>query len=342
MNAETQIRESKRPDRMTRKRVRWHGVGAAVLVMGLLSLFGLVSTDLGLLSILTTAFAFVVLAQAWNLLGGYGGYLNLGMAAFFGIGAYTAGVLFDSLGWNPFATAVIAGLVSAIYGALIGLPTLRLRGPYFAILTLVLTFVVQLFVLNAGFTRGARGIFFDVLPLTPRESEQLFYFIFLGLAALSVLLAWKVERSKFGFALVSVREDEEAAELLGIKTTRIKMQALLIGAFMAGVVGAIFAQRLVYIEPDSIFSINTSIDVVLMTIVGGAGFWLGPVIGVPLIILVSQMLRVGVTRVEIFGASVPSEFNRLVLGVILIVVASYARRGIMGLFVKARGRRLGV
>jgi branched-chain amino acid transport system permease protein len=235
-----------------------------------------------------------------------------------------------------------AGLVVVIFGVIIGLPSLRLRGPYFTILTLIVGFLVQTLALNTKITRGAMGIFVDPPPFAPRAIEQTFYFSYLALMVLATLVVYKIEHAKFGYALVAIREDEEAAAVLGVRTTWVKMMAFLAGAFMAGLVGGIYAYRISYIEPFGIFSLTLSINVVLMTIVGGSGTWQGPLIGVPLITLISELLRVGVTRIELFGTGIPSEFNRIVFGLILVIVALFAQQGIMGLFRRVRSRRFTV
>ena len=287
---------------------------AAVLLIA----FGVFSKQLGLMSTITTAFMFVILAQGWNILGGYGGYLNLGMAVFFGLGAYTTGILH---GYElPFYVAIpVAGLMAVIFGIIIGLPSLRLRGPYFTILTLIIGFLVQTLAI-----------------------EQTFYFTYLVLMIIAVWAVYKIEHSKFGYALVAIREDEEAAAVLGVRTTWVKMNAFLMGAFMAGIVGGIYAYRIGYFEPLGIFSLTLSINVVLMTVVGGSGTWPGPLIGVPLITLIAEVLRVGITRVQLFGTGIPTEFNRVIFGLILVLVAMFAQQGVMGLFRRGRSRRFSV
>lgn len=315
-----------------------------IIAAGLVALvlYGALTSDLGTLGTLTNVLMFIVLAQAWNILGGYGGYLNLGMAAFFGLGAYAAGVLSYQYGLSPFITIPFAGVAGIVFGVLVGVPSLRLRGPYFAILTLIIGFLMETVALNARITRGAMGIYLETIPFSPRVTAQLFYFVYLVLAVAVVILVYRIEHSKYGYALVAIREDEEAAEVLGVRTTWLKIVALLLGAFIAGIAGAIYGYRINYIEPFGTFSIAISIDVVLMTIVGGSGTWQGPVIGVPLVMLIAEILRVGVTRLDVFGTNVPTEFNRVIFGIILVVVAMYARDGIVGLFHKVRGRRFTV
>ncbi len=315
---------------------------STTVIVAALVMVGLWTQALGLLSTLTNILMFVVLAQGWNLLGGFGGYLNLGMGTFFGLGAYTSAIFFHHQGLSPFLTAPLGGIVAALAAAAVGIPSLRVRGPYFAILTLILGFLAQFWAFNAKVTRGALGIYVTQLSLDGRTMEQIFYFLYLALAVLATWVVARIERSKLGFALMAVREDEDAAEILGVRTTRVKMIGFLAGALMAGVVGGIHSQRIGYIEPSSVFSLDISIDVVLMTIVGGAGTWQGPILGVPLVMLVAETLRVGVTRVALFGTRFPAEFNRVVFGTILILIALFARHGLMGLVRPVRGRRLKV
>jgi branched-chain amino acid transport system permease protein len=313
----------------------WRAV-MAVLLAGVIW-FGFTG-DLGLINTMGTVFMTIIIAQGWNLLGGYGGYLNLGMAVFFGLGAYTSGILSPNL---PFWILVPAGGVVAALGALIiGLPSLRLRGAYFTILTLIIGFLVTTLAFNLDFTRGAMGLFVTTPSLSGDATERLFYFTFLAFAVASIVAMYFVERSRFGAALVAIREDEDASAALGIRTTRVKLLAFLIGAGVAGIAGAIFSYRIGYIEPSSIFSLTLSINVVLMTIVGGAGSWQGPLIGVPLILLLAEFLRVVVTRLEVFGTGVPNELNRVVFGLILVVVALVAKQGVVGIFRRPVGAEM--
>jgi branched-chain amino acid transport system permease protein len=317
-------------------------LGGLTVGIGLLVLVGLLMEDLSMVSTITTIFMFIMLAQGWNILGGYGGYMNLGMAAFLGVGAYTSALLASRLGFPGFVTVPLAGVVTVVFALIVGVPSLRLRGPYFVILTLIIGFLTQSLVLNLSFTGGGNGIYLSPLPFDGRSIEQIFYFIFLVLMILTVLVVYFVEHSKFGYALVAIREDEDPAEVLGVRTTALKIRALLIGAFIAGIAGGIYAFRLGYIEPQGLFSLDTSIDVVLMTLVGGLGTWQGPVIGVPLVLLTAQALRTGITQLSLFGSNIPNEFNRVVFGLLLILMALYAKDGVMGLFRKMRGRRFTV
>ncbi len=308
---------------------RWMGVAFWIAVLVALVLYGLIGTRLFYLSTLGTVFMYIVLTQAWNILGGYGGYLNFGMVTFFGTGAYASAILFHYFGLSPFLTAPLAGLAAAIAGLLIGIPTLRLRGAYFALVTMIITFAVQILVLNLPWTQGALGIYMQPIGLTPLGVERLFYFLFLGLAAAVTALVYAIERSNMGWALVAIREDEDAAEIVGVKTIEVKWIANAIACFIAGVVGGLYAQRIMYLEPFGTFSFDISLNTVLMAVIGGAGAWQGPLIGAPVVLLVADTLRVTFT----------SEVNRAIFSIVVIVIALFVPGGVMGLIHRWRRKK---
>ncbi len=300
-----------------------------LLALLAVALYGVVGRQLFLLSTLGTVFLYVVLTQAWNILGGYGGYLNFGMVTFFGVGAYTSAVLFQYWEISPFLTAPLAGIASAALAFLIGIPTLRIRGAYFAIVTLIITFAVQILVLDMPLTQGALGIYLQPLTLTPLNVERLFYLLFLACAVIVTVLVYAIEHSNFGWALVAIREDEDAAEIVGIRTVEVKWIANCLAAFIAGVVGGLYAQRIMYIEPTGTFAFDISLNVVLMAVIGGAGTWQGPMIGAPLVLLAADALRVTFT----------SEVNRVIFSIIVILIALFIPGGIMGVWTRWRRAR---
>jgi branched-chain amino acid transport system permease protein len=308
---------------------RWIGLTFWVVVLVACILFGVFGTRLFLLSTLGTVFLYVVLTQAWNILGGYGGYLNFGMVTFFGIGAYASAILFHYYGLSPFLTAPVAGVAAALAGLLIGIPTLRIRGAYFALVTMIITFAVQILVLNLPITQGALGIYMQPVGLRPLALERLFYFLFLGFAVVVTVLVYAIEHSNIGWALVAIREDEDAAEVIGVRTIEVKWIANALAAFIAGVAGGLYAQRILYLEPFGTFSFDISLNVVLMAVIGGPGTWQGPLIGAPLVLLVADALRVTFT----------SEVNRVMFSVIVILIALFVPGGVMGVIEAWRRRR---
>lgn len=289
-----------------------------------LAIYGSFGRQLFLLSTFGTVFLYVVLTQAWNILGGYGGYLNFGMVTFFGVGAYASAVLFQYFELSPFLTAPVVGLVSAVLGVLIGIPTLRIRGAYFALVTMIITFAVQTLVLDLRVTQGALGIYLQPLPLSPLGVERLFYFLFFGCAIVVTVLVYAIEHSNFGWALIAIREDEDAAEIIGVRTVEVKWIANGIASFIAGVVGGLYAQRIMYIEPSGTFAFDISLNVVLMAVIGGVGTWQGPLIGAPMVLLVADILRVTVT----------SEVNRAIFSIAVILIALFIPGGVMGVWTR--------
>jgi branched-chain amino acid transport system permease protein len=311
-----------------RTRFGWITSALWLAILAALVFYGTFGTQLFILSTLGTVFLYVVLTQAWNILGGYGGYLNFGMVTFFGIGAYATGILFHYFKLSPFLTAPVGGLAAAFAGLVIGIPTLRIRGAYFALVTMIITFAVQVLALNLTVTQGALGIYMQPLPLKPIAVERLFYFLFLGIAVAVTVLVYLIQHSNIGWALVAIREDEDAAEIIGVRTTEVKWVANALAAFIAGLVGGLYAQRILYIEPSGTFAFDISLNTVLMAVIGGPGTWQGPLIGAPLVLLVADALRVTFT----------SEVNRAIFSVIVILIALFVPGGVMGLLATWRRR----
>lgn len=297
---------------------------------------------LGIVTTLTTALLYAVVALGWNLLSGYGGYLNFGATFFTGAGVYAAALLNSGAGWSMWA-GMAAGLVVAPLVALpVGFATLRLRGFYFAIFTLVLATLAYVVVLNTDALGGALGVYTSAPTTGSRPLAALFYLTLLACTAVAVVLSFVVEHSRFGYALRAIREDEDAAAVLGVRTSEVKLWALLLGAALAGVAGGVYAFRTGYIEPAGTFDLAFSLDIVLVCVIGGMGTWYGPLIGAFIVVPLEQWLRTTVPDLHPFGATIPAEASRVVLGVLLIVFALYARRGVAGLLRRRPGRQLGV
>jgi branched-chain amino acid transport system permease protein len=327
---------------VARRWPRWLAPAIGLAIFASLAPLGAV-LGLGTETTLTVALFYVVVAQGWNLLGGFAGYINFGVALFTGAGIYAAAMLNNSLGWNMWATIVPAALVAMAVSAVVGLATLRLRSHYFSIFTLILVFLAIVIVNNSPALGGAIGLVTDVEgEWTSRSLAQFFYYSFFGLAVLATLVAYFVANSNLGNALRSVREDESAARVLGVRTTDVKFRALLIGAGLGGAAGAMFAFFTPYIEPSGTFDLAFSLDIVLVCVVGGLGTWIGPLIGSILVVLLEQWLRTLILDLHPFGMDIPPDANRLVLGVVLILFALFARRGIVGLAQRRSGRRMGV
>lgn len=218
---------------------------------------------------------YIGLAYSWNLISGYTGYLSFGHVAFFGIGAYTVGVLVTEaqVAW-PLAVAA-AGVLAAVVAVPLGWIMLRLRGAYFAIGMLAVAEATRLLAsVWKGLTRGGLGIF-----VSTSYNVTAVYYSMLAVVVVTMILTWWVDNSRFGLRLLSIREDEVAAGSLGINTTREKLAAFVLSAFFPGVIGGLYAWYIGYIDPGSVFALSFSTNMILMTLLGGAGTFLGPLIG---------------------------------------------------------------
>ncbi|HXB56242.1 MAG TPA: branched-chain amino acid ABC transporter permease [Vicinamibacteria bacterium] len=270
----------------------------------------------------------VVLGQSWNLLGGYTGQISFGHAAFFGVGAYTAGILVKSGFSAPAAWwgLPLGGLTAAAVAALIGWICLRLRGSYFSLSVLALSEVLRLVAVNwKQLTNGAEGIL-----LIPAFTEKIwYYYIALGLAALSFAVIRWVMGSKAGYYFLAIREDQDCAESLGIDTTKYKLLSVLLSAFFTGVAGGFYLNYMGFIDPGIVFSVaDISIMMILVTMLGGAATSLGPAVGAVIFILVSELLRVWVKQGHL-----------IFFGVLMIGIIIFFPNGIVGAVLDARARR---
>lgn len=229
----------------------------------------------------------VCLAQSWNLIGGYTGLASLGTAAFFGIGAYTTFLLIRGPG-VPFLVAALAGgVVAAAFAALVSRPVFRFRGIYFTIGTLVLAEALRIWMINWSLTGGARGL---NVPASVVPDRATLYYIALALAAGSTLLLAFILRTRLGLVLRAIRDNEDAAQNMGIDTFRAKLSAFALSSFLAGVAGGVHGVKLSVIEPYSIFAATWTIETVNMVIIGGIGTLFGPILGAMLVTALAEVL----------------------------------------------------
>jgi branched-chain amino acid transport system permease protein len=264
---------------------------------------------------------YVAQGLAWNILGGFAGYVSFGYAAFFGLGAYTTALLWLH-GWIPAATFPLAGLAAAAFSLVVGVPTLRLAGPYFSIATIGVGEAMRILMLNLDrVTGGASGL---NLP-TVVPSKAWFYMAALVVAAVSYATAVWIRSSRFGLGLAALRLDLDAAETLGVRTALFKNLAHIISAFLVGVCGGLFATYFQYLHPDTVFSFTESISLVLIALIGGLGTIWGPILGVQ----------------DYLQTSYPT-FHLLVYGVLLIVILLFEPRGLVGVASRITARRRAV
>jgi len=267
-----------------------------------------------ILNLMVMLFIFIILSQSWNLMGGYTGQINLGLAAFFG-----CGVLATHFLWKaevPIYLAVLAGGVATmVLAVIIGLPTLRLRGVYFAIGTLAFAEVLRIVVGNI-FTTWVKmpGSYVATYSLLPR------YYLGLVIALIAIAVVYFVTNSKLGLAMVAVRDDEEAAQVTGVNTFKYKVLTLLISAFLAGLGGGVYAfYRLSFYTMSQVFSPLWTFEPVMAVMIGGAGTLLGPIIGSFFLVILS----------EIFALKL-GEAHLIIFGILFILVVLYFPYGLVG------------
>jgi branched-chain amino acid transport system permease protein len=227
------------------------------------------------LRIATETIMWIGLAITWDLLAGYTGYLNFGHAMFFGIGAYTTAILMKHAGWAFIMTVPVGGMFAGLAALIIGVPTLRLKGAYFAIGTWALALALQQLALTLDITGGPDG-----MRLPPFLNPAYFYYWMLGVVAVTFSLYWVLlERAPFGLKVRAIREDQEGAMALGINPTNIKVQAFVLSAVPVGLLGSIYAYWITFIDPLSALGDIVTDQAVVMAVVGGLGTLIGPVIG---------------------------------------------------------------
>lgn len=272
------------------------------------------------LHLVCTVGIFVILAVSLNIVVGFAGQISLGHAAFFAVGAYTSSLLAVKFG-IPFWFGIFAGgLVSFLFGILLGAPTLRVRDIYLSVVTICFGLMVQLALVNLeSITGGARGIYGIPRPSFGSfifASPQSFYYIILFFSLLTILSSLRLLRSRFGRAFLSIRENELAAQTVGVRTTYYKILAFAISSFYAGLAGSLYAHYVSYINPDA-FTFGTSVDVLVMIVIGGLGNVWGSVIGAFVITLLPEYLRF------------MQQYYRAVFGIGLIFMMVFMRSGIV-------------
>ncbi len=266
---------------------------------------------------------YIVLAQAWNILGGYTGYVNFGSAAFFALGAY-ATVFFHKLYPLPIPLLMgLGGLVSGLAGLGMGYLALRLRGAFFAIATLALAVVLQTLVVNWSYVGGARGAYV-IRPESVWLIGDYVHYLFLlmlALAVVAIVTARTIERSRLGYGFAAIRDDELAAEASGVPTLRLKLIATtLSGAFM-GMAGAPFPYYIGYVQPSAAFALDYAVNAIAMPMIGGTTSWVGPLVGALLVASLQQWASV----------TISSELGLLAVGLLLVGFVVVAPTGIVGL-----------
>lgn len=268
------------------------------------------------------------LALSWNVICGYAGYISFGHVAFFGIGSYTTGILMQpQYGWPFFATLPVAAVVAAVFAAIAGWPALRLKGAYFAIATWAIAEAVREFTTVSDFTGGSGG-----LTLPVKSNSSFFYYVMLITAVLAYLLCYfLLERSRFGFRVKAVRDNEAAARAQGIDATRVKIEAFMLSAAIPAVLGGINAYWITFINPASVLNTIITDQMVVMVLVGGLGHAWGPAFGAAALYLINEQF------LSSFGSS--TSYIAMV-GILVMLVVLFLPDGVVSIWGRTRRTRL--
>jgi branched-chain amino acid transport system permease protein len=272
-----------------------------------------------LLHVFILIFFFAYLSQCWNILGGFAGQLSLGHAAFFGLGAYTSSLLYVDHGVSPWLGMLAGIVVAGLVGLVVGVVSFHygLKGPFFTLVTIAFAEILRLLLLHVDWTGGPMGI---LIPLSGDSlwefqfrAKEPYYYIALAMMLLSIALVWAIGRSRMGFYFRAIRQDEDAAEAIGVDTWTYKLIAVTVSAGLTGAGGTFYAQYTQYVVPDDIVVVTLSVQILLATIIGGSGTVMGPIIGAFLLIPIGEATRVvfegggtGVSLVSLLGSDQPA------------------------------------
>lgn len=306
------------------------------IVVGLLPL---IVRDPFFVHLMIMVFMWSVLGASWNILGGFAGQVSFGHSAFLGAGAYTMMLMYLKLGISPWYGILIGGIGAALMAIPIGYICFKLRGPYFALATLAVAEIIRLVALNwESLTNGPVGLLITHLPDVRIFGEKLnweskvpFFYISGTIALGALILTAFMARSRLGAYLLAIRDDIDSAESIGINTVWVRMSALAISAFLAGIAGGFYGMYLRYVEPDSVFSIPLSVEMVFIPVVGGLSTVLGPLIGAIFLVTLGETFR------EHFLVG-----HLVFFGLFMMIAIRYMPEGIWGkckLLIRSSGRR---
>ena len=308
---------------------------AAVLAVVILAALPAVLSSYAI-TVFIFIFFYAYLGQAWNIVGGYAGQLSAGHAAFVGVGAYTSAMLSMQLGLTPWIGMFVGGLLSAALGAVIGFLGFRfgLRGFYFVLLTVAFAEICRIVALNTDAVGGALGLYITFTG-NPRQFQfqdnRVYYYVALALMLAATGLVAALEHRRFGEYLKAIREDENACEALGVNTFKYKMLAMVVSSFLTGVGGTFYAYYLFSLQPNSVFGIPLSVEIIIRPIVGGAGTVLGPVLGSFILSPLGELSRIYLSQGGWSG------MHLIAYGLLLIVVVLFFPQGAYPTLVKLGG-----
>jgi branched-chain amino acid transport system permease protein len=309
---------------ITRVPARFAKPTGLVVFVAALAVFPLVFTNPSVTEFGVLTLIYVGAASAWNMFSGYSGYVSLGHAVFFGIGAYALGLLaehWDVSGYPVFLLLPLGGLIAGAIAVPFGLIALRVRRHTFVVLTIAVFFIFQLMAYNFGFTGGSSGILAPAITMSPQNYNDPFYYIAFAIAALTVVMSIKVRRSRFGLRLLAIRDDEDRARGLGVPVTRIKLTAFVMSAIPVGMLGGLWMFFIGQVLPQYGFDPTFDLAVALMAFLGGFGTVSGPVLGALIIEPVQQWLTLEFTS--------SASLSLIVEGGLFLLVILLMPRGII-------------
>ena len=309
-------------------------VGGVVLAIALLA-FPLVFKKPFPQRMMILIFMNALMAEAWNILGGYAGQVSLGHAVFFGLGAYTSSFMLIQWGITPWLGMVVGILIVVVVSIIIGYPCFRLGGHYFVIATIAVGEIVAIIFLNWKLMGGAIGLFLplqdDSLLHFQFSGKAPYYYIILVMLVVTVFIAYWIEKSKLGFYFRAIKNDPDAARSLGIDLTKYKLMAMIISAALTAMAGTFYAQYVLFIDPHTVLPLMLSVQMCLIPVLGGTGTIAGPIIGSIILIPMAEY-----TRVQLAGKV--SGLHLLIYGFLIMVIAVFQPAGLMGLVQRYRRR----
>jgi branched-chain amino acid transport system permease protein len=296
----------------------------------------MVVTQIFPLQIMILVFMYAMLGVAWNIMGGYAGMFSFGQAAFFGIGAYTSSFLLMTFHVNPWIGLIAGGVVAALVAAAIGYPCSNLRGHYFAIASIAFAEIVRVHFNNWTLMNAAEGISLPMLDesfvnFMFHTSKVPYYYIMLAFLILALIVCYFVATSKMGYYFRAIKESHDVAEVLGVNVVRYRLVAIMISAFLSAMAGTFYAQYVLYIDPESVMLLAISVQIVLLSMLGGAGSVMGPVIGAAVLIPIAEVTRVWLGH---RGTGV----DMLIYGFLITIISVYQPQGVWGLLSRIGNR----
>jgi branched-chain amino acid transport system permease protein len=302
---------------------------AAAVTLVLALAFPLVFTDTFPIHVMILVYMFGVMGMGWNIMGGYAGMFSFGQAAFFGIGAYTSTFLLMNFGVNPWIGLVAGGITAALVAAAIGYPCSNLRGHYFAIASIAFAEIVRVVFNNWKLVGAAEGLSLPMLDesfanFMFHSSKLPYYYIILAFLLIAIATCYFVATSKMGYYFRAIKESHEVAEVLGVNVVRYRLIAIMIAGFLSAMAGTFYAQYVLYIDPESVMLLPISVQVVLISMLGGAGAVIGPVIGAAVLIPLAEYTRITLGHQ---GTGV----DMLIYGFLIMLISMYQPAGVWGL-----------